>query len=137
MGPPITPSSLYVNGEAQLTLTLILSWIFCPFAFLLGIPWEDIFISSSMLGKKLVFNEFLAYLDLAQLGDSLKPRSQLILSYALCGFANFGSIAIQIGGIGSLAPNRRADLAQLGMLSIVGGTLAAFITACWASLLIP
>ena len=135
-GASITPSTLYVEGEVQLTLTLVLSWIFSPLAFFMGIPWEDIFLSSSMLGKKVVFNEFLAYLDLAEFSQSLQPRSRIILSYALCGFANFSSMAIQIGGIGNLAPNRRQDLARLGVMSIVGGTFAACVTACWASLLI-
>lgn len=119
----------------ELNLTLILSWIFIPFAFLLGIPFEESFLAAGLLGKKVVFNEFFAYFDLAQMTDQFSSRTQLILSYALCGFANFSSIAIQIGGIGGIAPDRKKELARLGIKSIVGGSLAAFTTACIAGLL--
>ena len=83
-----------------------------------------------------LFNEFIAYLDLAKVTDTLDPRSSIILSYALCGFANFSSIAIQIGGIGPLVPERKKELAAFGLRSVVGGSLAAFITACLAGLLL-
>lgn len=124
------------NGEIPtLSLSIILSWIFIPFSFLLGIPVSESFLASGLLGKKVVFNEFFAYYDLAQMSEEFSPRTRLILSYALCGFANFSSIAIQIGGIGGIAPNRKKDLARLGIRSIIGGTLAAFLTACFAGLL--
>ena len=121
---------------APIDLTTILSWAFRPIAFFIGIPWEDLGSAGSMIGKKIVFNEFIAYLDLANQSDALSPRSSILLSYALCGFANFSSIAIQIGGIGPMAPNRKKELAQFGIRSVVGGSLAAFITACMAGLLI-
>ncbi len=119
----------------HLTLPMILSWVFTPFAFFLGIPFEDLSVAGTLIGKKIVFNEFIAYLDLAQMKD-LNPRTGVILSYALCGFANFSSIAIQIGGIGPMIPERKKELAQFGIRSVIGGSLAAFVTACMASLLI-
>lgn len=134
-GVHLTPEALIVNGETQLTLNLILSWLFFPFSFFLGIPFDEMFYAAGLLGKKVAFNEFIAYLDLAQAGDALSAKSKLILSYALCGFANFSSIAIQVGGIGSIAPARRKDLARLGIKSVIGGTLAAFVTACFAGIL--
>ena len=115
---------------------LILSWLFTPIAFFLGIPFEDLGVAGTMIGKKIVFNEFIAYLDLAKLGSELNPRTSKILAYALCGFANFSSIAIQIGGIGPMIPNRKRELAKFGVRSVIGGSLAAFITACIAGLLI-
>jgi len=121
----------------QLSLSLILSWLFIPFAFLLGIPWIDFSFASNLIGEKVVFNEFISYTSLAAQAEHLQPRTLLIMSYALCGFANFSSIAIQIGGIGSLAPNRRSELAQMGIKAVIGGTLAAFLTACWAGLVNP
>ncbi len=119
----------------HLTLPMILSWLFTPFAFFLGLPLEDLSVAGLLIGKKIVFNEFIAYLDLAQMTD-LSPRTGIVLSYALCGFANFSSIAIQIGGIGPMIPERKRELAQFGIRSVIGGSLAAFITASMASLLI-
>jgi CNT family concentrative nucleoside transporter len=86
------------------------------------------------LGKKLVLNEFVGYLDLVNLGESITPRSKVIATYALCGFSNFSSIAIQIGGIGTLAPNKKAIIASYGIKSLIGGTLACYLTACLAGL---
>lgn len=120
----------------QLSIALILSWLFQPIAFFLGVPFSDLSLAGSLIGKKIVFNEFIAYLDLAKITDQLSPRSAIILSYALCGFANFSSIAIQIGGIGPLIPERKKELAQMGLRSVIGGSLAAFITACLAGILI-
>lgn len=120
-----------------LSLSLIFSWLFMPIAFLLGVPWTDMPFASYLIGEKVVFNEFLAYTSLTQQAQNLRPRTLLIMSYALCGFANFSSIAIQIGGIGSLVPKRRAELASFGLRAVAGGTLAAFLTACWAGLLSP
>lgn len=133
-GHALTPH-LASTETPQLNLTVILSWLFIPASFFLGIPWQECFLASGLLGKKVVFNEFFAYYDLSQMTDDFSLRSRIILSYALCGFSNFSSIAIQIGGIGGLAPNRKKDLAQLGIKSIVGGSLAAFMTACIAGLL--
>lgn len=133
---PLVPEALYVDGKALLSLEVIFSWFFTPFAFLMGIPWEEAILAASLLGKKVVINEFVAYMDLTTMKELLSQRSMIIMSYALCGFANFASIGIQIGGIGELAPNKRGELAKLGILSVVGGSLAAFTTACIASLLI-
>ncbi|GAB4018074.1 MAG: NupC/NupG family nucleoside CNT transporter [Bdellovibrio sp.] len=120
----------------QLSLELITGYLFSPLAFLMGVPWEDCVQVGSLLGKKTIVNEFVAYLDLQQQLSTLKPRSVIIATYALCGFSNFSSIAIQIGGIGTIAPERRQDLAALGIKSLIGGTLACLMTACIAGLFI-
>lgn len=120
---------------AQLSLDWMMSWIFSPISFFMGIPWEDIPTTSVILGKKTVFNEFLAYMDLAQQAPQLSERSLVICSYALCGFSNFSSIAIQIGGIGTIAPTRKQELALFGFRAVIGGSLACFITACIAGVL--
>ena len=119
-----------------LTFERIVGWIFCPFAWVMGIEAGDVLKVSSLLGEKTVLNEFIAYADLVQMREQLNPRSFIIATYALCGFANFGSVAIQIGGVGSIVPSRREDIAQLSLRSMVGGTLAAFTTACIVGMLI-
>ncbi len=124
------------SEEAKLSFELILGWIFAPFAWLMGIPWSECLKSGSLLGQKTVLNEFVAYLNLARMGEGLSARSTIILSYALCGFANFSSIAIQIGGIGGIAPERKGDLARLGIKSVIGGTLATFMMAAIAGILV-
>jgi len=124
----------HFGGEA-LTLQRVLGWICAPLAWLMGVPWEEAPAIGSLLGEKTILNEFYAYKNLTAMKETISPRSFNIATYALCGFANFGSIAIQIGGIGVLAPKRRADFARLGLLSMVSGTLAAYMTACIASLL--
>ncbi len=124
-------------GFPQLSFELIIGYLFSPFAFLMGVPWSECFDVGVLLGKKTVVNEFVAYLDLQEaIKNGLSERSRTIATYALCGFANFSSIAIQIGGIGGLAPNRRQDLARLGMKSLIAGTLACFMTACIAGIFI-
>lgn len=135
-GHSLVPAGLETAGEAQLNLQVFLAYFFAPVAWLMGIPWNEALIAGSLLGEKIVLNEYMAYLRFVDLGDQFSDRSSIILSYALCGFANFSSIAIQIGGIAGLAPNQRALLAKLGIRSIIGGSLAAFSTACIASLLI-
>jgi len=119
-----------------LTFEKIMGWIFCPFAWVMGIQAGDVLKVSSLLGEKTVLNEFIAYMDLTGMREQLSPRSFTIATYALCGFANFGSVAIQIGGVGSIVPSRREDIAQLSLRSMVGGTLAAFTTACIVGMLI-
>ena len=122
-----------------LSLELILGYIFSPFAFLMGIPWEECREVGMLLGKKIVLTELIAFGDLAQMQQTaetaLSGRSAVIASYALCGFANFASIGIQIGGIGGIAPGRRSDLARLGLRAMIGGTLAAMLTGTVAGLL--
>lgn len=121
-------------GYESLTLEFLTGYIFAPVAFMLGVPWQDCQIVGALLGKKLILNEFVAYLDLSQNLANLSPRSIAISTYALCGFANFSSIAIQVGGIGVLAPSRRKDLASLGMKSLIAGTVACLMTACIAGM---
>jgi len=125
-----------LTQAAPLTFERIMGWLFYPLAWMMGIPSDDVLTVSSLLGEKTVLNEFIAYTDLTKLRDQLDPRSFTIATYALCGFANFGSIAIQIGGIGSMVPSRRDDIAQLSVRSMVAGTLAAFTTACVVGMLI-
>jgi CNT family concentrative nucleoside transporter len=118
----------------------IMGWMFAPIAFLMGIPWKEAVQVGSLLGQKTVLNEFVAYLNLANglaSGElTLSARSITIATYALCGFANFGSLGIMIAGIGGMAPSRRHDLARLGILSIISGSLAAFLTATIAGVLV-
>jgi CNT family concentrative nucleoside transporter len=119
-------------------LQLVLGWLNAPCAWLMGVPWDECGKVGSLLGERVVLNEFFAYLNLAGeiKAGTLSPRSVLISTYALCGFANFGSIAIQIGGIGALVPERRVELAQIGLKAMVGGLLACYCTACVAGLLL-
>lgn len=124
---------------APLTLQDILGWVFWPLAFLMGIPVAECSLVGTLLGEKVVLNEFIAYLHLGQWleeGVALSQRSLVIVSYALCGFANFGSIAVALGGIGGIAPDRRHDLAKLGLRAMFGGLLAGCMTATLAGLLI-
>jgi len=125
-----------LNGhEVKLSLETIFGWVLSPIAWLIGVPWQDATLVGSFIGEKVVINEFVAYADLAKHLDQLLPQSRLIATYALCGFANFSSIAIQIGGIGGLAPNRRGDLARLGWRAVLGGSIATFMTATIAGVL--
>ncbi|AYF45451.1 nucleoside transporter, NupC family [Halobacteriovorax sp. BALOs_7] len=123
-------------GAEGITLELIMGKLFAPFAWLLGVEWKDAEIVGMLLGKKVVLNEFVAYLDLKDNMGNLSERSITIATYALCGFANFSSIGIQIGGIGGIAENRKQDLAKLGVKSLIAGTLACFMTACVAGIFI-
>lgn len=118
-----------INGQA-LSLELILGWIMAPLCWLMGIPWSEATTAGSLMGVKTVFNELLAFIQQSQLPkDALSARSDLVLSYALCGFANFGSLGILIGGLSAIAPERRKEITQLGLYSIVSGTLATCMTA--------
>ena len=102
----------------------------------MGVPSKDCVAIGRILGERIVLNEFFGYLSLTQQKATLDPRSFVLATYALCGFANFGSIAIQIGGIGALAPERRGDLAQLGLRAMIGGLLASYLTAALVGILI-
>ena len=119
----------------QLSLSMILGYLLSPLAWIIGIPWQDAVTVGGLIGEKVITNEFVAYAHLNQIQDSLTPKALLISTYALCGFANFSSIAIQIGGIGGLAPNRRSDIARLGLTAVLGGTLATMMTATIAGVL--
>ena len=120
-----------------LSLEQIFAWFFAPLAFVMGVPWSEAGTVGYLFGQKLILNEFVAYASLGELIDQslISPRSELIATYALCGFANLGSIGIQIGGIGALAPGRKEDLARLGLRAVLGGSLATFMTATIAGLL--
>jgi CNT family concentrative nucleoside transporter len=118
-----------------LSLKQILGSLFSVFAYAMGVPHKDIQAAGSLMGTKMVLNEFVAYLDLVKMKALLSPKTILITSFALCGFANFSSIAIQVGGIGELAPSRRADLAKLGAKALICGTLASYLSATIAGIL--
>ncbi|MBI1178699.1 Na+ dependent nucleoside transporter domain protein [bacterium] len=120
----------------SLTLQQLLGWCNAPFAWLMGVPGKDCATIGQFLGERIVINEFVGYLSLTQNKAVLDPRSVTIATYALCGFANLGSVAIQIGGIGSLAPDRRKDFANLGLRSMIGGLLACYLTACIVAILV-
>jgi CNT family concentrative nucleoside transporter len=123
----------------ELSIQMILGWIGAPIAWLMGTPWQDAQVVGTLIGEKTALNEFVAYLHLANLlqgGHELSARAVVIATYALAGFANFSSIAIQIGGIGGLAPERRGDLSRLGFRAMIAGTLASFMTACVVGILI-
>ncbi len=127
--------SAQTGSPVELSLQTLFGWILAPLAWLIGVPWGEAPLVGSFIGQKIVINEFVAYVDMSQHMASLSQQSQLIATYALCGFANFSSIAIQIGGIGGLAPNRRADLARLGLRAVLGGSIATFMTATIAGVL--
>ncbi len=117
-------------GVEALTLQQILGYLFAPIAFLIGIPWSEAIQAGSLLGQKLVVNEFVAYIDFVSIKESLSAHSQVIITVALCGFANLSSMAILLGGLGVLAPSRRPDIARLGLKAVLAGTLSNFMSAC-------
>jgi len=118
------------------SMQAIFGTVFAPIAWLLGVSWKDCATVGNLLGTRLVLNEFVAFLQLGPLKEQLDPRSFVIATYALCGFANLSSIAIQIGGIGALAPTRKSDLARLGLKAVAAGTMANFMSACIAGMLL-
>lgn len=125
-----------IGGYPDLSLQLLLGWLFSPVAWLLGIPWDQAVTGGSFIGQKLVVNEFVAFVEFGQVQDSLSTRTQAIITFALCGFANFSSIAILLGGLGSLVPERRQEIAQLGLKAVLAGTLANLSSAAIAGMLI-
>ncbi len=127
------------SGIAQpVKLETVFGWVSAPFAWLIGVPWEDCQKIGEVLGIRVVLNEFLGYVALSDLekAHAISDRAFTLGTYALCGFANFSSIAIQIGGIGALAPERRRDLAQLGLRAMIGGLLACYLTAAVVGVLL-
>lgn len=127
-------------GDEPLSLSMILGWLFAPIAFVMGVPWAEAGAVGTLLGQKIVLTEFVAYINLGGMVAAEDPvlseRSSIIASYALCGFANFASIGIQLGGIGGIAPNRMGDLADLALRAMVAGSIAAFMTGTIAGVLI-
>ncbi|MGV6987498.1 NupC/NupG family nucleoside CNT transporter [Testudinibacter sp. P80/BLE/0925] len=131
----------FTDPNHPLTLQMILGWIFQPLAYVIGVPWSEAQVAGSMIGQKLVINEFVAYLDFVKyLGADapvvLNEKTKAIITFALCGFANFSSIAILIGGLGTMAPNRRSDVARLGIKAVIAGSLSNLMSAAIAGLFI-
>ncbi len=123
-------------GVSDLSLQGILGWIFSPVAAIIGVPWGEAVTAGSLIGQKLILNEFVAFSNMAPLLPELSAKTTAIVTFALCGFANISSIAILIGGIGGMAPNRKADIARLGWKAVLGGTLANLLSATIAGLLL-
>ena len=126
-----------LDGE-PITLQRLLGYLMAPIAWLLGIPWHEATLAGGLLGTKTILNELLAYLELAQMSDeAMSQRSRLILTYALCGFANLGSLGIMLGGLGTMIPERRSEIVALGLRSILAGTLATCMTGAVVGVLSP
>jgi CNT family concentrative nucleoside transporter len=121
-------------GIEALTLQWLLGKLLAPLAFLLGVPWGEASTAGSLIGQKFVINEFFAYLAFTEVRDTLSPHTQLVVTFALCGFSNLGSIAILLGGLGAVVPNRRHDIARLGLKAVIGGTLVNLLNAALAGL---
>jgi len=128
--------SLAGFGWLPASLQQIFGFVLAPLAWLMGVAWHDCASVGNLLGTRLVLNEFVAFLDLASMRGTMEPRSVVISTFALCGFANLSSIAIQIGGIGALAPARKPDLARLGLRAVAAGSMANFMSACIAGILL-
>ena len=128
--------TLPAMGWLPASLQQIFGFVLAPLAWLMGVAWHDCASVGNLLGTRLVLNEFVAFLDLAALRSTMEPRSVVISTFALCGFANLSSIAIQIGGIGALAPSRKPDLARLGLRAVAAGSMANFMSACIAGILL-
>ncbi|MFA6028469.1 MAG: nucleoside transporter C-terminal domain-containing protein [Elusimicrobiota bacterium] len=129
-------------GHPEIGLEMLMGWLLSPVAWIMGVPWKDCPIIGTLMGEKTILNEFVAYLHMSQyaaahVADQIAYRSYVIGVYALCGFSNILSIAIQIGGIGALAPGRRPDLARLGVKALIAGSLACFLTASIVGILVP
>jgi CNT family concentrative nucleoside transporter len=123
-------------GGAALTLQRLLGWLMAPLVWLAGIPWHEAATGGALMGTKTVLNEFIAYVDMARLpAEALAPRSRLIMTYCLCGFANFGSLGILIGGLATMVPERRDEIVALGARSIISGTLATLMTGAVVGML--
>jgi len=122
------------NRFSGLTLEYILGILFAPIAWIMGAPWQDSMLVGQLLGMKTAINEFYAYAKMPELKGAMSQKSVIITTYALCGFANFASIGIQIGGISALAPTQRKNLTELGFKAMIGGTIASFLTACIAGM---
>ena len=123
-------------GFEDLTLQLILGQLFAPIAFMIGVPWDEAVQAGTLIGEKFVVNEFYAYAHFVEVREALSPRTQAIVTFALCGFANLASIAILLGGLGSIVPGRRRDIARLGLKAVIGGTLVNLVNASLAGIFV-
>ena len=128
-GLGLLPGALSVKG--------VLGWVFTPVAAVMGVPWHEVPLLAQLLGTKIAVTELVAYSDLGPMikNGTVSPRTAMIASFALCGFANIGSVAIQVGGLGAIAPERRSDLARIGLRAMLGGAIATCMTACVAGVL--
>ncbi len=124
-------------GHGDITMNSILGHLFAPLMFVVGVPWHEAATAGDLIGQKLVLNEFVAFVGLEQVKDSLSEHSQMVVTFALCGFANLSSLGILLGGIGGLAPNRRGDIARMGLKAIAAGSLSNLMSAALASLFVP
>ncbi|MOA19261.1 Nucleoside permease NupX [compost metagenome] len=123
-------------GWEGLSLQLLLGYLFAPVAWLIGVPSNEMMAAGSLIGQKVIMNEFVAYLDFASIRQELSAHSQIIITFALCGFANLGSIAIQLGSIGTMAPERRQDVARMGLKAVLAATLANLMSATLAGIFV-
>jgi CNT family concentrative nucleoside transporter len=123
-------------GYPEFSIQQLLGYLFQPLAFVLGVPWNESHMAGSFIGQKMVVNEFVAYFDFMSVKEQLSHQSQAIITFALCGFANFSSIAILLGGIGGMAPSRRKDIARLGLKAMLAASLANFMSAAIAGFFI-
>ena len=126
----------FITSEYVVNIEMMLSWMFYPFAFIIGVPIEDCRVVGELMGMKMVVNEFVAYMKLADMRDVMKKRSVVLSTFALCGFANVGSIGIQIGCLGAMCPSRRSDLAKLAVSAMLCGMQSTFMCACIAGMLL-
>ena len=121
-------------GQEEISFQIILGYILSPLAYLMGVPWDEAFTAGSLIGQKLILNEFVAFVDFVQIKDGLTEKTQVIITFALCGFANLSSIAILLGGLGSIAPQRRAEIASIGMKAVAAGSLSNLMSAVLAGI---
>ena len=138
-----------ITGIPDLSLEMIFGWVFAPLAYIIGVPWNEAMAAGSLIGQKTIFNEFVAFQNLGlylkdvadggiviqETGLPMSERTKIMMSFALCGFANIGSIAVLLGGIGTLAPSRRSDIARLGLKAVIAGTLSNLMSATIAGLI--
>ena len=125
-----------VIGVEDLSLERILGVIFAPLMYLLSVPWSEAQVAGALFGEKLILNEFVGYLHLAEVSETLSPRTNVVVTFSLCGFANLSSIAILLGGLGSLIPEKRDLIARVGLKAVAAGSLSNLMSAAWASLFI-
>jgi concentrative nucleoside transporter, CNT family len=125
-----------ILGLPEITIQTVLGYVFAPVAYLIGIPWDEAVTVGSLIGEKLILNEFVAYVDFVALKDSLLPHSQVVVTFALCGFANLSSIAILLGGLGSIAPKRRPEIAKMGLKAVLAASLANLMSAALAGVFV-
>jgi len=125
-----------IVGFEGVTLELIFGWIFAPVMYVLGVPWADAVATGNLMGQKLILNEFVAFVSMLDVQDGLSPKGLAVITFALCGFANLNSLAILIGGLGGLVPERRSDISRLGLKAVLAGSLSNMMSACIAGVLL-